>query len=462
MAAEPNRKIGIRTATVVVIAVLLFAVAMAGVWAARTFLWFGQDPAPRDYARERYELTLRTTGAQDEGQNAWPLLEETLALLTQAEQAVPQRDPADQRTRKGDSWWIEYDLALAGDAESTPAKALAELERRGVFERLSRLVNARAAVRPPAQGEDPMAELDARRPVSQGLRQLTRALAFRFVTEYRDGNEPEAAAAFRQGMALARLQSHEPLVIDRLVAMAIGSTMLTAACEEIARRRPHPETLEAMIEAIDNSSQAPLSLTLTGERLFALEMLHGTLPHSRIKMRSRGAQMEKIDEFFDLAIPLADLPRRQRIAAAPTALDAFGDRLGPMYLPASMLIPSLQKTFQAHDQWAATIAGTRLMLAVELHAARTGALPADLSELVPSPLSELPEDPFHPEGFIYRRIDPAQDPAGRGYLLYSTGPDGVDDGGKAHPKGPAQALANKEAGFDFVINPAAAPPADPR
>jgi hypothetical protein len=49
--------------------------------------------------------------------------------------------------------------------------------------------------------------------------------------------------------------------------------------------------------------------------------------------------------------------------------------------------------------------------------------PARLADLVTHYLSGVPQDPFTGQALIYR-------PQSTNWLLYSVGPDGVDDGGK--------------------------------
>jgi hypothetical protein len=63
-----------------------------------------------------------------------------------------------------------------------------------------------------------------------------------------------------------------------------------------------------------------------------------------------------------------------------------------------------------------------LELAVRSHVAEHGRPPETLAELVPQWLPSLPTDPFTGRPFEYRR-------QGRNWLLYSLGPDRVDDGG---------------------------------
>lgn len=62
-------------------------------------------------------------------------------------------------------------------------------------------------------------------------------------------------------------------------------------------------------------------------------------------------------------------------------------------------------------------------LAVERHRLGRGRLPDALGQLVPDYLAAVPEDPFDGRPLRYRRTD-------RGFVVYSVGEDGRDDGGK--------------------------------
>jgi hypothetical protein len=67
-------------------------------------------------------------------------------------------------------------------------------------------------------------------------------------------------------------------------------------------------------------------------------------------------------------------------------------------------------------------------LALRCYRADTGKAPATLEALVPGYLVSVPADAFGAGPLVYR-------PNGTNWLLYSIGPDGVDDGGKQAGKG---------------------------
>ena len=61
-------------------------------------------------------------------------------------------------------------------------------------------------------------------------------------------------------------------------------------------------------------------------------------------------------------------------------------------------------------------------LAIRAYRQETGAYPKSLAELVPSKLRSLPADPYTQALLLYQ-------PGQHSYVVYSTGPDGADDGG---------------------------------
>jgi hypothetical protein len=67
-------------------------------------------------------------------------------------------------------------------------------------------------------------------------------------------------------------------------------------------------------------------------------------------------------------------------------------------------------------------------LALRCYWSEHGSVPAHLDDLVTNYLSKVPQDPFAGQPLIYR-------PQGTHWLLYSVGPDGVDDGGRPAGRG---------------------------
>jgi len=99
------------------------------------------------------------------------------------------------------------------------------------------------------------------------------------------------------------------------------------------------------------------------------------------------------------------------------------------------------------------INGLRLLLALEVFRGQAGRYPESLGELVPGILQELPPNTVSNASWVYRRTEPS-DADARGYLLYSVGSDGIDDGGKQSLDW-SLGLVSRDyaAGNDYVVNP---------
>jgi hypothetical protein len=125
---------------------------------------------------------------------------------------------------------------------------------------------------------------------------------------------------------------------------------------------------------------------------------------------------------------------------------AIADGAGRRNFMVGLMAPAFQTTVRNDAVVQVRSEGTRVMVALALHRARHGAYPSSLSALAPEILPEAPVDPLHGLPFVYRLLE--DDPHGRPYLLYSTGYDRTDDGGR-----PSEVRGEPfTAGSDHVIN----------
>ncbi len=85
-------------------------------------------------------------------------------------------------------------------------------------------------------------------------------------------------------------------------------------------------------------------------------------------------------------------------------------------------MPAFNAAFTAQDRANAKLSLLRLAAALAVYRAEKGSYPEKLDGLIPGVLEQLPVDLYHAKPFFYRRIDD-------GYLLYTAGPNGQDDGG---------------------------------
>jgi hypothetical protein len=66
-------------------------------------------------------------------------------------------------------------------------------------------------------------------------------------------------------------------------------------------------------------------------------------------------------------------------------------------------------------------------LAIQRYRLAYACLPDTLNPLVPDYLAAIPQDPFDGAPLRYKRLE-------RGFMVYSVGEDGHDDGGKKEPQ----------------------------
>jgi hypothetical protein len=140
------------------------------------------------------------------------------------------------------------------------------------------------------------------------------------------------------------------------------------------------------------------------------------------QMRPLVAELEHIDES---TVTWPEVARNEN--------RFFRAQLGIFPNPLKLLLYARQARFglkdheERHDSAAAHLRLLTTELALRCYRCDHGSAPGSLQQLVPKYLQRAPSDPFSGHPLIYR-------PSGTNWLLYSVGPDRVDDGGK--PTGP--------------------------
>jgi len=103
-------------------------------------------------------------------------------------------------------------------------------------------------------------------------------------------------------------------------------------------------------------------------------------------------------------------------------------------------VPAIDRPYERLVTIVAILRTGRLALMVEDYRSQTGGLPPDPTTLDPAALESVGPDPFSGEPLGYRKL-------GKGYMVYSVGPDGQDNNGHDDPERPWAG----EAGTDIVF-----------
>jgi hypothetical protein len=303
----------------------------------------------------------------------------------------------------------------------------------------------------------------------EGERAASRLLLARAVLQLAEGKVKEAEQDLLACHRLGRLYGQAPLVSAVPVAIAIdevawhgdaaliefgglSSADALAYQQELRRLAPLP----LMADAIDGSERfifldrvsqmareqlAPsAALVLFGkasENPFAGWFDQYFLPRSAVHWDNALLFGNKQ---FDTAVAAARQPTALARRRALEQLKQEGSRLkshawgelgkaiaredmgGFMgRLLSALLVRGL--TFEAADQGETQEALGRLAFSVAAYGADHGTYPDSLSALVPKYANRVPSDPFTEQPLHYRR-------EGAGFVLYSVGQNGVDDGGR--------------------------------
>ncbi len=268
-----------------------------------------------------------------------------------------------------------------------------------------------------------------------------------------DARHGRSGEALKDVTILVRLSNHlsaEPTLIAQLVRTAIISMLLQDLPKILEAAPPNAQENRALYDLLarmdltgpfvramegerckgrwgfDYLSRNPkeitavLRLSETTGRSFRYERLRFFWPVLRVIWEP----FLKLDEVYYLRYMQAQIA----LAAAPYDPDRYQrleDRLShtPWYAFLSRIAaPVFSRAHVSQGRLAATVELMQAALALRDYQSEHGAYPQSLQELQERGGWEIPNDPFSGKPFIYRR-------EGKGYLIYSVGPNLVDDGG---------------------------------
>jgi hypothetical protein len=282
----------------------------------------------------------------------------------------------------------------------------------------------------------------------------TRAL-IRLAADDVSGFREDVLAAHR----IARLMAQGPTMIERVTA----DNMETSACEAervglSSGKLSGDQTRAMAIELAAIGDQPSFAESLNfGERYFALDTLQvlarksparaGELFNNitgrpdwrfgppalyRFVPVPYEESMRKVNRLEDSALAALLEPSYPRRVAALKLLEqqtpgkdpgscSVWDLTGSDW-PAQLFEPALLHALSREESTRMETGLTKLALMLAAFKADRGSYPASLAELSPAYLATVPLDLFTEKPLIYSRTE-------KGYVLYSVGPNGVDDGG---------------------------------
>jgi len=136
----------------------------------------------------------------------------------------------------------------------------------------------------------------------------------------------------------------------------------------------------------------------------------------------RKAAMDKISEDIKKIETLAKDWKSSAILTLSNPREARSRQMGQMF--SVLWMPGLLQTVNAEDRGAMSFELDKLAFALAAYRVDHGSYPAKLEDLKPKYVAEVPKDIFANDGPLHYEVKDG------GYLLYSVGINGRDDGGK--------------------------------
>jgi len=420
-------------------------------------------PAP-EYRAELEALLI--DGQPAEGDNAWDLMLSAVGAWKTVNEWSGTVWTADMPL--SDAPRISVDEMRFGDLDLEARKPglefLRRLEEAGAWTALDRAAAAPRNVPPvPWDIDTDPNYLSPAQDASRWTMFMDTALVSAMRVAHVRGDEPEIANDAARLVTIALVQSGG---IDTLArAYATGAAL--KLCGEITheiQEKPYSEMalvrVDGELARIDPfpSPERILRAMPIAERMFAAKDPNAYASEGRSVAEILG----DVDAVTGEAIAQLAIPVSRRTPPGAKLLETRGvkwnsDRFDEAYdtelsnLSGLLTGPWQLQTLLASDAYARTmLAGTRATIAIERYRIANGRLPDSLDALVPAFLAAVPTDPMTGTSMLYRRIE--NDPHGRAYLVYSTGIDGIDNGGREQAGEMYPSPTDLEAGFDFIVN----------
>lgn len=289
---------------------------------------------------------------------------------------------------------------------------------------------------------------EALMPYLSDIRTGTRLLKLEAVVHAENDKPQMAVGSIASSIGLARSLSKEPLLISQLVRIAcqtlavstvervINRTEFTdAQLVSLSRILANAEDPSAMVRAFAGercvgasifkmpAAQIPRMLDMAGDRPHLLGVLAISL-YKFVGLADMDAAV-----YLDLMndyIKAMQLPPHQRQEAASAVDTKFGE-ISRIHVFLRVIMPALSRVTTLDVRTIAQVRTAQAGLAIERYHLATGKLPDSLSNLLPAYLDTTPKDPFDGKDLRYKKLE-------TGFVVYSIGEDGNDDGGKEKPR----------------------------
>lgn len=271
---------------------------------------------------------------------------------------------------------------------------------------------------------------------------LTRLTAAHAILAAAEGRPDDAVAGVSAILGMARHLADEPIMIGLLIQYRCLTTAESGLQRVLETSTPSDEACRELDRQLsDLDLLTPLERTVQTERCLGLwcfdavassnppnlpELLGGDDPLLRATARLGPIRnpLARMDELFYLRTMARMEDRARRRDRTPAEETESGQSPIPWYASVSRIVlPDFNRLRRQRDQALARVALARCGLALAEYRRQAGSFPTSLADAERTAGRTLPRDPLTGQDLVYR-------PHGTGYLLYSLGLNGRDDGGR--------------------------------
>ena len=265
------------------------------------------------------------------------------------------------------------------------------------------------------------------------MRHAARMLAFRSLVLAEDGKGDEALASLRAAMRMSEHAQSNGMLIGALVGWAIQGITAARAQDVLSAATPSVAACRETFEELDNlDPEAAFARALRLERVvYGLDQTSPFRGSGLPDEMRKGAALLALSIDYDQLAYLRSMRRqidavslpwpRSKEESAGAYREVEADNMFLTVL-SRMISPTFSRAFESMEKVNARIGAWQIALALTAYRAEKGRYPDDLAALRAAGW-DLPVDPFTQQDFRYRR-------EGDGFVVWSLGPNMIDEGGE--------------------------------
>jgi len=281
------------------------------------------------------------------------------------------------------------------------------------------------------------------------IREMALFSKYRAVLAIDSGQPANADTSVEDVFGMARTLDEEPVLISQLVRFALVRIAIVTLEARLNAGELSDAELANLANVFAQQKEAHfIARGLVGERAGVVPFFHTSFakmkqlsnfeaPQAESPAPQRPSLFLKTTGFFerDLLFYLgametniffANLPPPQNLAITNVSEKMAENARKHYCIISALLLPAISSSLTREADGFARIRLATTAIAIEHYRLLQGQLPDDLSKLTPQFLPNVPIDPFDGAPLRYHRL-------AKGYVIYSVGADGHDDGGREKP-----------------------------